>query len=169
MHARWWTCFLSRDTLRSPLGGSLSSRRRRGQRCVGAAQRVAASPSFTAHAWRRPQVELAQATMWDMMAPRSEREHLRNVFRGGKGQAEKEYNARLHGACGSRYMTSARPLASTPRYLPSPADWAHKFPFSKNGTLAIAWAGVNLAREEGLFYRPNISGLLARPLVNDFY
>lgn len=49
----------------------------------------------------RAQVELAQATMWDMMAPRAEREHLRNVFRGGKGQAEKEYNARLHGAWGS--------------------------------------------------------------------
>ena len=34
--------------------------------------------------------------MWDMVAPRSEREFLRNVFRGGKGEAEREYNPRLH-------------------------------------------------------------------------
>jgi len=90
------------------------------------------------------EVELAQATMWDMVAPRAEREHLRNVFRGGKGQAEKEYDPRLH-------------------------DWAHKFPFSKNDTLAIAWAGVDLARNDHLFYRPNISGLLARRVANDFH
>ena len=82
--------------------------------------------------------------MWDMVSLRSEREFLRNVFRGGTGQAEAAYDPRLH-------------------------DWAHKFPFSKNETLAIAWNGVNLSRKEGMFYRPNISGLLARPLVNDFY
>lgn len=114
------------------------------------------------------QVELAQATMWDMMAPRAEREHLRNVFRGGKGQAEAEYNPRLHGERRGRCAACVSPeLTCCPHT--TPADWAHKFPFSKNTTLAIAWAGVRLARDEGLFYRPNITGLLARPIVNDFY
>ena len=91
-----------------------------------------------------PQVELAQATIWDMLSLRTEREHLRNVFRGGKGEAEKAYDPLMH-------------------------DWAHKFPFSKSETLAVAWNGVNLARKDNLFYRPNVSALKARPIVNDFY
>ena len=56
-------------------------------------------------------VELSQATMWDMVAPRSEREHMRNVFRGGDYfRAESAYNYTVH-------------------------DWAHKFPFSRNTTV----------------------------------
>lgn len=92
----------------------------------------------------RTEVELAQATMWDMVAPRTEREHLRNVFRGGTGKAELEYSYKLH-------------------------DWAHKWALSKNDTLSLAFAAVDAAHVNGLFYRPNISALMTRRMANDFY
>lgn len=88
------------------------------------------------------EVELAQATIWDMVALRSEREHLRNIFRGHR--AEEAYSYTLH-------------------------DWAHKFPFSKNTTLAVAWAAVNASRAENLFYQPDIAQLKGRAFANDFY
>jgi hypothetical protein len=89
-------------------------------------------------------VELSQATIWDMVAPRSEHEFMRNVFRGGDGRAELEYSYRLH-------------------------DWAHKFPLTRNTTLATAWRAVHAQRNESRFYRPNIVALRNRTMANDFY
>lgn len=61
--------------------------------------------------------------MFDMVAPRTEHEHTRNVFRGGNGMAEPAYNYTLH-------------------------DWAHKFPFSKNTTVRRSRTSVMLCDSE---------------------
>lgn len=78
----------------------------------------------TSMALGRLQVELAQATMWDMVAPRAEREFLRNVFRGGKGEAEREYNPRLHDWAHSECFSESPLTSSVPACCALPlAAW----------------------------------------------
>lgn len=84
------------------------------------------------------EVELATSTIYDTVALRSEREHLRNVFDGK--HALTKYDPLLH-------------------------DWAHSFKYSKPEPRERARAVAARAAADGWFYRPNITALRLRPFV----
>lgn len=98
--------------------------------------------SFLRHSqtsyYANAEVELATSTIYDTVALRSEREHLRNVFDGK--HALTKYDPLLH-------------------------DWAHSFKYSKPEPRERARAVAARAAADGWFYRPNITALRLRPFV----